>query len=208
MGSERSIELTREFTAERGHQGQLTESLSESDFIGLGASWGAYFARLPSSRYTSRAWPAVTLEYSITDPFWRRVGMRGAAFRLLVPDRINSSTWFQPTLQGLDDLQSLTRQTWGDRDVATKPQFVVELLRFMIDALDSHAAPPSLAPLNEGGIQAEWHRGGLDVEVLFSPDREEQGVYVHDKATGEESEFPLDPALFVEVVGDRLSLTN
>ena len=130
-------------------------------------------------------------------------------FRLFVSDRVYRSTWFQPTLMNLVQLQSMTYQASGyERRFQTGTRIVDELFRFLISALGSQAAPPSLAPLNEGGIQAEWHRGGIDVEILFSSDKEERGVYVRDKATGEESEFALDPTAFKDAVGDRLDLNR
>jgi hypothetical protein len=93
-------------------------------------------------------------------------------------------------------------------DAPPGPDSILEAMTFLTRALGPKAATPSLAPLNEGGLQAEWHRGGVDVEVIFSPDEDERGIYVRDKHTGEEQELPLDAAAFAALVGDRLNVAS
>lgn len=42
-----------------------------------------------------------------------------------------------------------------------------EIRQFLVkNAID----PPQLVPTTTGGIQLEWHRGGLDVELHVEPD--------------------------------------
>ena len=114
--------------------------------------------------------------------------------------------WLTPTIDAVEGLMGLRDPT--GRDSPPTADSVLHALTFFSRALPSDAAPPSLAPLNDGGLQAEWHRGGLVVEVIFSPDEEERGIYVLDKSTGEEQEYPLDEAAFAGAVGDRFSLTR
>ena len=53
-------------------------------------------------------------------------------------------------------------------------------------------APASITTLAEGGVQVEWHRGGLDIEIAFSDD--EPGVYIEDRQGGE-IELPVTEAV-------------
>lgn len=48
---------------------------------------------------------------------------------------------------------------------------------------------PDLVPTIDGGVQLEWHVGGFDLEVEFSP-RTGVRAYFCDEAAGEEWEVP------------------
>jgi hypothetical protein len=117
---------------------------------------------------------------------------------------VAESRWLAPTLTGVSRVLRV-----GDETISTaRRQYVAQALEFLWTTLQADSAPPSLSPLNDGGVQVEWHGGGLDVEVLFSDDHEERGIYVRDKATNEEWEIPLEDApLFVERFADRLTFS-
>ena len=119
-------------------------------------------------------------------------------------DYLDDVTWLTPTLEAFERLLQLDADDeWHPRpDV----EFVAEALTFFSSALPRDAAPPSVAPLNDGGLQVEWHRGGLDVEVIFSADDDERGVYIRDREHGEEIHLPLSPSEFAAAVGDRLNV--
>jgi hypothetical protein len=130
-------------------------------------------------------------------------------WRIFVSTPTFQSRWFEPTLKGLSEIidTDAGSSLWGDRSPVAQ-EFVSEALSFFAIALNDSVAPPALSPLNDGGLQAEWHRGGLDVELVFSPDASESGMYIREKATGVEREFPFDPALFSQMIGNRLAVTN
>lgn len=96
-------------------------------------------------------------------------------------------SWLPSVLRRMEALLSLP-DDW-DRYGASRVQPVnaqrafVLLSRIMLPA----TPPPALVPTGNGGIQLEWHRAGLDVEILVSGG-EEDGLYVRDLATGEEWE--------------------
>lgn len=96
-------------------------------------------------------------------------------------------SWLPSILRRMEGLLSLP-DDW-DRYGASRVQpgnfqraFVL-LCRIMLPA----TPPPALVPTGSGGIQLEWHRAGLDVEILVSGS-DEDGLYVRDLATGEEWE--------------------
>jgi hypothetical protein len=114
--------------------------------------------------------------------------------------------WLEPTLACVESLLALDASTTLGRDLPPSPESVVDTVTFLSRSLLPTAAAPSLAPLNNGGLQAEWHRGGLDIEIVFSADEDERGIYIRDKQTGQEQELPLDVAAFKAAVGDALNV--
>lgn len=68
----------------------------------------------------------------------------------------------------------------------------LQAVEFLLGVALPHLPPPAIVPLSDGGIQLEWHEGGVDLEISFS-DRE-PGVYVEDRDGGEAAELPLDQA--------------
>jgi hypothetical protein len=56
---------------------------------------------------------------------------------------------------------------WDSYDgVATTTEAATAALRFL-KVIDT---PPAVVPCSDGGIQLEWHTGGLDIEVAFGTD--------------------------------------
>lgn len=110
---------------------------------------------------------------------------------LHAPAEVVSASWFDASVDGIFRALGLSRgwDTYEARSVArTSTQ---SALSFMARFFEPTTAPPTVVPLADGGIQLEWHRGGLDVEIAFSPD-EVPEMYVADHETGESWDF--DPA--------------
>ncbi len=119
-----------------------------------------------------------------------------------------AAAWFSDAIGQLEDLASLALgwDSYGAKPVAA--DMAMAAVRFLADV--AVASPgvhePSIVPLSDGGIQVEWHRCGIDLEVAFSDD--EPGVYRVDHASDETAECPLSDALSeVLRVATRLSAT-
>jgi hypothetical protein len=131
------------------------------------------------------------------------VVVQRGGLRVSVPHRVATKTWFEPLVAelanaALDARGSSYPRRSADMSVAR------EALNFAIRALRSDVAPPSLAPLNSGAIQLEWHQGGLDVEVIVGPD-EDAGIWIADLTSGEEWTGTLDEAVArLRSLADRL----
>jgi hypothetical protein len=67
------------------------------------------------------------------------------------------------------------------------PANVGEAGRFLAAVMDPFTPAPNIVPTSGGGIQLEWHRAGLDVELLFGED-ELPELYVADLSSGREWE--------------------
>jgi hypothetical protein len=102
-----------------------------------------------------------------------------------------SARWMELVLKDLGDAVRLPRDwdTYGGVRVSTKS--VEDALGFLARFLEPDSSPPWVIPLSDGGLQLEWHRGGLDIEVVFSPGRGRE-MCVADLSTG--SEWELDPS--------------
>jgi len=98
--------------------------------------------------------------------------------------------WFDPLMQGFVDLLTL-EQNWdsyGGNPIS--PGIIDEAITLANEVLGPASPAPHVAPLSSGGLQLEWHRQGIDLEIVF--DRAEQPFfYFRNRATGEESEHPL-----------------
>ncbi len=76
--------------------------------------------------------------------------------------------WFAPTRDALAAL--LHDPDTGLPDSRPTETSVRETLTILAKILDSRAPPPSVVPTYEGGIQVEWHRNGVDLEIEIGPD--------------------------------------
>jgi hypothetical protein len=125
-------------------------------------------------------------------------------YEIAIPLGLARSRWLAETVSRIAALLD-AKNEMGVQPIAERQ--LIDSITLLMSALSSDAAPPRVAALNDGGLQFDWHRGGLDVEVIVSPDPEESGIYVREKATGEEWEGPLDPNAFRAHVGDRLDIS-
>ena len=95
--------------------------------------------------------------------------------------------WLRPTLEVLAELLALPRDwdSYGARPVAQAAVgAAVSLLR---DVMPAAAPAPQVVPTSAGGVQLEWHLGGIDLEVSVRPSGE-AFVLFDDLRTGEEWE--------------------
>jgi hypothetical protein len=84
-----------------------------------------------------------------------------------------SARWFQPVVQRLVDLTRLPRNWDSYGGVAVMSANATDALWFLARFLESASVPPWVVPLSDGGVQLEWHRDGVDLEVVFSAEGNE-----------------------------------
>lgn len=98
--------------------------------------------------------------------------------------------WFDPLMQGFIDLLTLPPDwnSYGSGQI--NPKLVHEAMNFVAGLLGAGSPPPRVVPLSSGGLQVEWHRKGIDLEVVF--DRDAQPAFEYrDRVNGQESEHAL-----------------
>lgn len=98
--------------------------------------------------------------------------------------------WFDPLMQGFVDLLTLP-PNW-DSYVAGPIDFtlVQEAMAQMNTLLIPSSPAPRVVPLSTGGLQIEWHRNDIDLEIAFERG-ENPSFYYRDRTTGEEAECTL-----------------
>ena len=104
------------------------------------------------------------------------------------PSQIN---WLEPTIRALNRLP-YQETNLPDGRIAPKPEAAAALLRLLLNALeDNTMAPTAIIPTSRGGVAAEWHIVGYDLEIECDPD----GTTEHNFAGPdvEEYEGPVNP---------------
>lgn len=105
---------------------------------------------------------------------------------------LTCSVWFLATANAMFSLVSLPAG-WDSKSAPRIERSVVErALRLLAGILKSRTAAPAVVPTISGGVQAEWHMGGLNIEIEFRPGREAY-VSVEDLHDGTEWEGELYP---------------
>jgi hypothetical protein len=100
------------------------------------------------------------------------------------------------------------RNDWDTQGAsAIGPIHLVRMLRFLDDQLFEQLPTPSIVPMSDGGVQIEWHRGGLDVEVTFGAD-EVDSLYCLELASDEEWEGDPYEGFRVLRLRERLGPTS
>ena len=78
-------------------------------------------------------------------------------------------TWLGPVLQGFANLVTLNDNWDGEGARRIDPATINRALAAMEEVLPHDASAPSIVPLQNSGLQVEWHRNGKDVEIEFNP---------------------------------------
>lgn len=90
-------------------------------------------------------------------------------------------------VQDIGRLMALEKN-WDSYDAPPiDPHIAIAAMKFWLINFGARFPKPWVVPTNEGGIQFEWHKGGLDVEAEFRSRNEILGYY-RDKETGKEWE--------------------
>lgn len=109
--------------------------------------------------------------------------------------------WLDSTAKALADLLDLSRNwdTYGAPRV--RPENVDTALDFAFSFFRVDTPAPSVVPTSKGGVQFEWHRNGIDLEIEF-PDSVTISAAYENAMTGElwERDLAFDPKPFLDVV--------
>ena len=112
----------------------------------------------------------------------RRISIR--ARRRELPERLVQA------LERASELLQL-RKGWNSYDAEPVSDAAFErTIEFLTTYLVEGVVGPVLVPTVRGGVQLEWHRGGVDIEVDVGPDGSVSWC-VDDRRTGEDFEAPL-----------------
>ncbi len=99
--------------------------------------------------------------------------------------------WIEPVFKSLSQRWGIGHGWDGHSAKPTNPLYVAELLNCIELVMSTDRVPPTMTPLADGGMQAEWHRNGKSLEIVISSE-DAPGFYLFDPATGREEEGSFD----------------
>lgn len=111
-------------------------------------------------------------------------------------------SWLEPTEKRLSSLLGL-EPNW-DGYGASEVQFdeAVRALQMLIRVLGPDSPQPSVVPLSTGGLQVEWHRGGMHLEIEFEPGHPPAFDYQDESGETTDGQLPRD----IEVLTRTISI--
>ena len=98
--------------------------------------------------------------------------------------------WFNSLLTEIGQIGELEENwdSYGARRI--DPRCAEATTNLLLSVLNPGTPKPSVVPTSRGGIQLEWHRAGVDLEIeIESPDR--VNVFFGDHREGTEEEITL-----------------
>lgn len=113
---------------------------------------------------------------------------KGNAFRIVVTTNQHPTPeWVEPTISALIGVQSLPDNwnSYGGRKI--NRDLIRQSLSILEQIMDATSPAPSIVPLDDGGLQFEWHRRQQDLEIAFPADDASQ-YYYRNKVTGVEQD--------------------
>jgi hypothetical protein len=99
--------------------------------------------------------------------------------------------WATPVLQSLAERWGAHAGWDSYQAKPTNTALVVRLLNILSDLMQDEFLAPLITPLADGGVQAEWHHLGKDLEIVVPAD-DDPTYYYFNRATNEEEEGDLD----------------
>lgn len=110
--------------------------------------------------------------------------------KLIMEDGTTMPSWFGPVIGSMSERWGVLAG-WDSYDARpTDLQHAIKLLNHLSQILPDKAKAPIITPLADGGLQAEWHRGGKDMEIVV-PFGEPARYYYFDAETDLEEEEEL-----------------
>ena len=82
---------------------------------------------------------------------------------------LSENRWLLPTLRAFTNLP-WEDDNWRSDGHRTNPTAVASLITILIRVGDDRMPPPQIVPAWNGGVQAEWHRNCVDLEIDVAPD--------------------------------------
>lgn len=118
-----------------------------------------------------------------------RDGSQG--FKLIMEGSTAMPSWFRPVIDSMVERWGLF-PGWDSYNARpTDLEHATKLLNYLSQILPDGAAAPIVTPLADGGLQAEWHHGNKDIEIVV-PYNEPSRYYYFDATTEDEEEDELE----------------
>jgi hypothetical protein len=142
--------------------------------------------------------PLRRLGETLTDPPAKEitVSLPGVTWHIQLQG--DDPVWFYEVLGGIKRLAMLPTN-WDSYGAATiQSDAAARGLLLLSEVLKDDSPTPSMVPTSTGGVQFEWHRSGIDLEIEVDPN-EEPTVWYHVVGSGDEWESGPDTNLREEL---------
>lgn len=97
--------------------------------------------------------------------------------------------WFFDVLGRFQELSELPANWDHHGAPPVEAADLAEALKTLSGVMALDTPAPAIVPISGGGLQLEWHRAGLDVEIVVGLS-DDDGLYFHEKESGGEWEGP------------------
>jgi hypothetical protein len=101
-------------------------------------------------------------------------------------------SWATPVLESLAERWGAQAGWDSYQAKPTNTALVVRLLNILSDLMQDEFLAPLITPLADGGVQAEWHNQGVDLEIVVSAE-DNPTFYYFNRVSREEEEGELEP---------------
>lgn len=138
--------------------------------------------------YTSAAFPRVRPE-----PVRGPANPTYASAQTREFERPGAGQWQQEAYARLVHLMSLNRGWDGNESPAVRSEIATFAWSVMSSVMTTSTPIPFIAPVTGGGLQLEWHVGGLDIELYIpQPSRAELYIEYQDGRKRVEEDLTSD----------------
>lgn len=133
------------------------------------------------------------LPWARTGPDRREVQVDYASAQTREINRDQAQHWHQDAHARLIHLMSLTKGWDGSDSPAVRPEIATFAWSALSSVMSSNTPTPFIAPVSGGGLQLEWHAGGLDIELYIpQPSRAELYIEYQDGRERVEQDLTSD----------------
>ena len=141
------------------------------------------------------SWDGDIASWDASDVFTTRSSGKGTADPPRVVVRVHSPAPPDPIVNVIRKASELVHLPTGWNSYGAKPvtnEAVEAAIAFLVEAISAsqNVVAPAIVPTVRGGLQLEWHRRGVDLEIEFGPDAS-GSWYAEDRETEETVEGPL-----------------
>ncbi len=109
-----------------------------------------------------------------------KLGDEERTFTFTVEDAARIPGWLKPTLKRATRLFLLPFNWDNEGGKVIERSSVMSAITSLMDLMGDNSSLPQWLPTSEGGVQLEWHEGGIDLEIEFSADGTESHVVFAD----------------------------
>jgi hypothetical protein len=152
--------------------------------VALAASLGSGCFLIPEGSEVPVSWHPAPIRWT-SDPITLTEKDSGAIRQMPLQgiEWTSSDSWFEQVRDSVYELLSLN-ENWDSYGAApVRQEFVASASSLLQSIMDQDTPRPAVVPTTPGGVQVEWHCGGIDLEIEIES-TSLISVYFEDARTG------------------------